>query len=155
MFLFFSRACCAAHSVTSKTCFFPIFTPEVPKFASKGGSWWCGRIRLQRQCAIPSCWWHQWSWFDRLRTHFQFQSRCSDISHWSGSSVKAVVLYGDGPQSVEKVQSSYLTFDPDSEAILTLIMGIRFAKTKKVMPAGMVALLSSGGLVFNLLKMKQ
>eukprot|EP00438_Fugacium_kawagutii_P030204 Skav207290 [mRNA] locus=scaffold434:259739:261191:- [translate_table: standard] len=40
-------------------------------------------------------------------------------------------------------------------AILTLMMGIRFAKTKKVMPAGMVALLSSGGLVFNLLKMKQ
>lgn len=41
------------------------------------------------------------------------------------------------------------------EAILTVIMGIRFAKTKKVMPAGMVAMLSSGGLIYNLLKIKQ
>lgn len=40
-------------------------------------------------------------------------------------------------------------------AILTLIMSIRFAKTKKVMPAGMVAILSSGGLIFNLLKIRQ
>ncbi|CAK9046376.1 Transmembrane protein 14A [Durusdinium trenchii] len=40
-------------------------------------------------------------------------------------------------------------------AILTLMMSIRFAKTKKVMPAGMVAMLSSGGVLYNLLKMKQ
>jgi len=46
-------------------------------------------------------------------------------------------------------------FPTKTEAILTLIMSIRFAKTKKVMPAGMVAILSSGGLIFNLLKIRQ
>ena len=41
------------------------------------------------------------------------------------------------------------------EAILTLVMAIRCAKAKKVMPAGMVAMLSSGGLVYNLMKLKR
>lgn len=35
-----------------------------------------------------------------------------------------------------------------------MMMGVRYAKTKKVMPAGLVALLSAGGLVFNFVKIQ-
>ncbi|CAE7944181.1 FAX6, partial [Symbiodinium sp. KB8] len=40
-------------------------------------------------------------------------------------------------------------------AVLMMIMGGRFAKTGKPMPAGLVALLSAAGLCFNAWKMKQ
>ncbi|CAE7319667.1 FAX6 [Symbiodinium sp. CCMP2592] len=40
-------------------------------------------------------------------------------------------------------------------AVLMMIMGGRFAKTGKPMPAGLVALLSAAGLCFNVWKMKQ
>ncbi|CAJ1392710.1 unnamed protein product [Effrenium voratum] len=40
-------------------------------------------------------------------------------------------------------------------AFLVMMMGVRYAKTKKVMPAGLVALLSAGGLVFNFVKIQK
>ena len=36
-----------------------------------------------------------------------------------------------------------------------VIMGVRFMKTQKVMPAGLVAALSAAGLCFNALKIQK
>lgn len=136
----------------------------------RGGSWRCSRIRIKGQCAIAACWRHQWPGLDCLRQHLQFQSSCGNLSDLALQDREQTfrILWAT-PASTYYIcicTLQYLLLTVESclcgsvglhlfEAILTVIMGIRFAKTKKVMPAGMVAMLSSGGLIYNLLKIKQ